>query len=418
MCAMVTDEILLKPYLEHLWRKRWVILFAVVALTGLALGVAWVLPPKYRAVAVIVVPGQGSSGSVGAALSGATSPLSVLHGIARSAAIMRPVATEMGMKLDDLRQAVDVEEDPVFSQLKIVAVTGSKAKSERIVTAVLRQLTDVSSSVSLTIGADQAKELQRALMRKESELLEAQKRFTAFQSVIKNVPDPNNPLINTENLKQLRLVEFDLGRTNEQLKFARETAKKLGQSAGEIPAGIPNLDYWRNQVVQLQFELGLTLVKYGDKNPEVLEKRGQIEAAKKNFAEELSKYMESIDLKIDPRLAELESARIALEWQRDYLRELTRDAPNEALQYARLKAEVDAQTRAADAIRAQLEEAKVTGEVYKQNWTILQNATAEGVAVNKKYPLIGFIGVMSSLIFCVAVTCIAFGWRQGRAERK
>jgi len=408
------DIILLRPYLVHLWTNKWRVLMWSAGLTLLALAIAFLNPAVYRCSAVIVTP-SASTVSVGQALAGTASPLSILHGIGDSAATYMEVSKAAKMPTQDVRDALDFEEEGVFSQLAVVATHRSKAKAELMVKTALDHMRETSSGLSFTMAEQQMTQLESALAKKEQEVLAAQSQFSEFQKSLKTAPDPANPLATTQYLARLQQIESQLGLVRKKLEVARKLAAKPEIKNPDLPSGIPDRDRFRNQIVQLEYQLQVAKIKGGPKNPAVIALERELQLAKQNFQEQVRNYLKSIDSDTDETIANLTGEELGLQWQYEYNKALREAAPEEALEYSRQQDKVNALEAARDGIRKQLEDAKLSSQVYKFVWTVLQQPFVETTPVNKKYGLIALLGFFASLVIVVATFCIRLGTK-GRKD--
>jgi len=402
------DVILLRPYLVHLWTNKWRVLLWSAGLTLMALAVAFLNPAVYRCSAVIVTP-SASTVSVGQALAGTASPLSILHGIGDSAATYMEVSKAAKMPTQDVRDALDFEEEGVFSQLSVVATHKSKAKAELMVKTALDHMRKTSSGLSFTMAEQQMSQLEAALAKKEQEVLVAQSEFSDFQKSLKTAPDPANPLSTTQYLARLQQIESQLGLVRKKLEVARKLASKPEIKNPDLPSGIPDRDRYRNQIVQLEYQLQVAKIKGGPRNPAVIALERELQLAKQNFQDQVRNYLKSIDSDTDETIANLTGEELGLQWQYDYNKALREAAPEEALEYSRQLDKVNALEAARDGIRKQLEDAKLSSQVYKFVWTVLQQPFVETTPVNKKYGLIALLGFFASLVIVVATFCIRLG---------
>jgi septal ring factor EnvC (AmiA/AmiB activator) len=184
------------------------------------------------------------------------------------------------MPTQDVRDALDFEEEGVFSQLSVVATHKSKAKAELMVKTALDHMRRTSSGLSFTMAEQQMSQLEAALAKKEQEVLVAQSEFSDFQKSLKTAPDPANPLSTTQYLARLQQIESQLGLVRKKLEVARKLASKPEIKNPDLPSGIPDRDRYRNQIVQLEYQLQVAKIKGGPRNPAVIALERELQLAK------------------------------------------------------------------------------------------------------------------------------------------
>jgi hypothetical protein len=265
------------------------------------------------------------------------------------------------------------------------------------------------------MAEQQMSQLESALAKKEQEVLAAHSEFSDFQKSLKTAPDPANPLATTQYLARLQQIESQLGLVRKKLEVARKLAAKPEIKNPELPSGIPDRDRFRNQIVQLEYQLQVAKIKGGPKDPAVVALEQELQVAKRNFQDQVRNYLKSIDSDTDETIAILTGEELGLQWQYDYNKALREAAPEEALEYSRQQDKVNALETARDGIRKQLEDAKLSSQVYKFVWTVLQQPYVETTPVNKKYGLIALLGFFASLVIVVTAFCIRMGTK-GRKD--
>ncbi|MDX2065974.1 MAG: Wzz/FepE/Etk N-terminal domain-containing protein [Fimbriimonadaceae bacterium] len=411
------DEVVIGPYLEFLWKRWYTVAAGALLFLVTVLAIVYVMPAQYRASAIIVTP-TSKSVSLGQQLAGQTSPTAILQGIGTSTPLMRSVGKKNGMKLSDTRSAVHFEQDPVFGQLEISAVTGNKTKSLALVTDMLEELRAISAKLSLTMAEESTKQLSTALERKKRELADAEEELQRLQRSMKTSPDASNPLVATSYTSRLRGLELELGTVNERLSQARKYAENVSQAPVSMPTGNQVQENFRRRVMQLEYDLQVALTRYGDEAPEVQQLRRTIEVARKAYVTEMARQLQAVNQSLDTNLVGLEAQKAALEWSIDYVTELSRTAPEESLKFARALREVNSQQSALNTIRQQYEEAALQSEFYKYVWTVLQEPLAEETPTNKKYQLVAGIAAVGGLVLSIIAHCLFLGRKRGVALRK
>jgi uncharacterized protein involved in exopolysaccharide biosynthesis len=400
----VNDEILLRPYVEFLWARRWAILGWVALLTAASLLVTFLVPPKYRAHAALVIPSPGETTGVARALAGASSPLTILHGLARSHAVNAKVAREVGIPLDEFRRMVDYGEEPAFSQLRIQATHGSREKALAMATLALRETMSLATRVNMSIGDGQLGDLERALTERQRAVRQAEEDLEQFQKTLKTAP-PASGSVNVDYLAGLRSAELELGQAERAFELAKARAEQVAGTDVNVPTGNPTRDRFRDQIIEKEYALAVALTRFGDEAPQVEALRREVEVAKRQFEQEAEKYAQSVDQNADAELARLDAARQVAQWKVDYYRRQNSLAPREAIELARRVREVSARQTAEAQVREQLDEARLTAEVYRMEFTVLQDPYTEGAPVNKKYGLVATLAASISLITVIAAYC-------------
>lgn len=408
------DEILLRPYVEYVWAKKFRLILWSLMCAAIALAVAYFQKPLYRAHATVVIPAAGQTSGLGAIASGVSSPLTILNGIVRSEGIRQAVSQDTKIKQGELRTMIDTAEDPQFSQLQIIVIDGKKARAKLVLDSLMRHLTRITADLTLTINQATAKELANALAAKEVEIAKAQDELNQLQARFKTVPSADKPLYINNLQAEVKQLEFELEVAKRRLDTAREAARKLGNSDYTLPTGDPIRDKYRNQIVELEYQLQIALTRFGPDAPEVQRARREVEVAKRQFRDEMALYINSIDLDVNKEIIQQEAGVAVLEWQLEARRDQLAAAPEEAKSFSRKQRELEALIAAAGKIREEYAAVRLKGDVYPFAWTVLEQPSVQDGPVNKKYLTVGLLGFVIGLMGTVMIYCFQVANRPGR----
>lgn len=375
-----------------------------------------VIPKKYEAKATLLLTDTDKGGGLGAALAGIggglgggnqADPLEILFGELQSHSALSLISAETGFTEHDLSMPalLDVKPQGMINQLEITANTGNPEKSKGIVASAIKALAKVDSEVAVTSSQREAKYAKEAWLKKMDELQNAQLRLRQFEEASKTAPDPTSPFGSQQMLLESRKLDAQLEVTTKQLDAIRSKAVETTQGALDLPTGMPGLQTFHDQILQLETNLKLSRIQLGDRSPAVLALEQQLAVTKRQLNQEVTKYLSTIHSSLRPDLADLEVQKLVLTWQKQVAGRFAKVAPKEAEQAANLWREVDTLNLVVSQLRAQYESAVVKAEVDKVKWTVLDKPYVRGVS-NKNFVLNGLIGLFAGLL--VGVMLVTF----------
>ncbi|MFN3728935.1 MAG: GumC family protein [Fimbriimonadaceae bacterium] len=393
----------LSVYLNHVWRDKFKVAMVGVVFAVIALLYTFFIPAEYRSVSVLLLP-PSQGGSAGSLLSmftgsaGTANPVVTLQGVAMSRTTLEAVSKKEGIPLAKVRDMVSVVPSIDSNQLGLTVVSQNRDQALRVCEALLASLTRINQDTNVSINQLKAKALQDAVNAKQRELEAAQDRLVDFQRTTLTAPSPIGDTTGATMLARLRDVELELGKVQEQIRVARDTAQGQSQVAVSLPTGIAESEKWRNKLVELEASKRLLLQSKGPADPAVVKLEREIEETRVIAAEQIAKYVRSVNENVEGSLAGLVGQEQVLIWQRDYLRNLANLAPQEAAELQRLVAEVITQQEILRGIRVNYEQARVDAEVEPVNWTVLVPPYADPVPTNKNYRLNAIFGFVLGVL--------------------
>lgn len=388
---MTSDELTVSDLLLLMWERKGTVLVVAVLGALLGFGVTTYLPARWESRASLLLPLPDTGGSAGGnpltALigGGSASPLDILEGVLTSRKAIERIASKSGYDPEKLEDALKVRADSPKNQLNIVIEDEKPDRGRKVLAEAISALDLMTKDLGLSVASRTKKELEIALVGKQTELKAAVGRLTAFQRVAKTVPDPTTPYSAAGYLKAYSDAKIDLGKVEKSLAVARTQAGIAGSAPVELPTGSPEKDVWHDKLVEKETELQLARVHFGEKAPEVVTLREQVEVLRGRIRTEMARKLQAVNSQVDERIASLEANRQLLVWQVDVLKSLADKAPGEAAELMKLQGEVTTLTTVLGELRAQYEKVKIDADVDKVRWSILEDPYTVKPAVNKRF---------------------------------
>jgi len=397
---------------ETIRRFRYPIML-VGALCGLA---AYIytkrLTPVWLARVEIAVPSQGGGlGEVGALLSlSQDSPLQYLRGLFEARATRQELARTAKAKFN--RPNANVPEiDKIFaakamvdtSQLILEVRHENKDFGIGLLNAATTYVKNLDEQTASQVAVKKFNAYEKALNEKTSELQSAQDALQKFTETAKTAPDPLNPFSGGSYKVRLQEIELKLGAVEEAIRTLKSQAQKSARGAATIPTDLPGAATWRQQLIDLELQLRIAEKEYSQTSPIVQSIRNKIDAAKKQFAEEVSKSLRSVEQEAYPGLTEPIVEREALIYQRDYLREMAAKAPTETRIMQDLMNAVKTKETVVQELKRQAEISSVEANVNRINWALLGEPYIVDEPVNKRAFQNGLVAGIGGLFLGVAI---------------
>jgi uncharacterized protein involved in exopolysaccharide biosynthesis len=396
----------LRPFFTFVWKAKLPIALVGLLLAGLNLLVTIVSPAVWRASVVILLPlptGGGSISSASSILGSDADPLAILQGIIQSYPAQKYVSEKTGLSMGEVMSKIAVTTDGPKQQVMISYDDTRKKFGLGVVQSTLDVLTELSGKTDVSQAATQAKYYEAAVKQKAKDLKTAEDKVLAFQQSTITAPDPSSPFSGSGYTRRLRDLEFDLKSTVQQIEVAKKEAEKQGKSSVDVPTAMQSSIRWRSRIVELQYNLSVAETKLGPLAPEVVALRKQIDVTRQRLQNEITKELTSINKNLDPAVALLESKRLLLEYQREYLVKMSNIAPREAVDFQRLVREALAQADLYKDIRTRYETARIQAQVERAKWSVLAEPYIQPGPTNKAYvrnTLLGFlVGIVGAAAF-------------------
>lgn len=379
------------------------------------------LTPVWLARTEIAVPTGGSSlGDVGALLSiGQDSPLQYLRGLFEARATRQELARTATEKFNRKTNVPDI--DKIFaakamvdtSQLILEVRHEDKTFAIGILNAATTYVRSLDEKTASLVAVKKFNAYDKALAEKMKELAEAQAALQKFSETAKTVPDPLNPFSGSNYRARFQEIELKLGSVETAISTLKDQARRSAQGARNFPTELPGAQKWREILVNLEYQLRIAETTHSPTSAKVQDIKNQIEATKKQFADEVSKSLRSVEQNAFPGLTELIVERESLIYQRDYLKEMSDKAPSEARIMQDLMREVQIKEAVVQDLRKQSEIASVEAEVKRIQWAMLGEPYVADEPINKKAFQNGVISTLGGCVVGIAFFFV-FGRRPAR----
>lgn len=366
---------------------------------GLGVGLAWVyttvIPPTYLAQSTLLVNVPEAERL--SAMTESLSPVMILSGVARSNQTAQAVATHTGLPRHHVMGSLVVEADVMKSQLILSAQHGDRAKALGIVSAALQEMKRLARDVDYSVASKQAVALSKAIELRQKDLAEAERRVLEFQKAMTTVSDPTDLTASAEYATTLKTLEMELGATERALA----SAKSALSSASKYPASIgdlPTLQPIKQALLDKEAKVLAARKSLTPTNPDRMRLESELQAARESYEQEVANALRSSELGLSSTVITLEAKRVTLQWQRDFWRTQTANAPEEAMILVRLTGEVIALEVTLRHLTAQLEEVNLRQAVDRFSWTSLSAPEILPIPINKNYSLNLVLGGMLGLL--------------------
>ncbi len=380
-------------------RYRVPILLGAVLFGGGGVLKSWREPPRFGARAVVfTLPDRGDAAvSLLIGRDNATA-LQMMKGVIQTETATKAIMAESGIKRNIVEDKLDLKVDGLTKQLAIQCDALSSADNMKLVTAAYHALQRETRKLMTTAAGAQAKEYENVLKQRERELQDAIDALVKFAKNMKTGPDARFFI---ENLRQL---EAQQGSVSKQLEEVMSKARQSADEALKLPTSLPNIEPLRQRVLNKRYDLLVAKQTFGDESPRVTALTKELRVAEAEVQKEVQKYIQSINLNIDPATATLASQKYVLDWQLAEAKRVAADAPAEAARYAQLQTEIDIRGDIVKAIRTKWEEAKVGAVSQDIKWSTLDAPYQDSDPSNKKYSSTfmkyGVLGLVAMFMIC------------------
>lgn len=303
----------LRDVLDVLVRRRRVLLVVFVACLVGALGATFLLPPRYRASATVVLDRSGGTATLFPELAAVSAQtyLDTLAEVARS----RSVA-ERAVRL--LGASTDGREDPVERlqrDLRVTRVRGADMirvevtdRSPEEAARRAQAVTDAFLAFLLEGRRTQAKAtrefIEQQLEKVSADLRAAEDSLLRFKLAHGEVSLPEETRIRLEKLAELeaQLVAAQTERraAEAQRDRATEELRRRDQVTPSTWVASPLIQSLRQQLAGLEIQLAGLLEKFTERHPDVVATRAQIAETQRRLEEELRRSLLAQTYTVDP----------------------------------------------------------------------------------------------------------------------
>lgn len=385
-------------------------IFAACIAAGVAilLGYMALKPPAWRAEASLLLPFQEgdapTGGGAAALLLRQADPLSILRGILVSRASLDRISKDTGLPYKTLEDQLKTSISTDANQLNLSMRVNDKEQGVKVLNSAIKALSDLSKSSTISVASRQAELLWETITKREKELNQAEKDLLDFTKTARTAPDPASPLSSASAVRRLRENELALTSARKQLEVERAEQKRRAIPAATLPTGIPEIEDWRKKLGEAQFQLRAAQGQLGDKNPQVVRLRYNVDAARAALQKAVQAHLQAADQSLSVELANLESRVLVLESENKVLKEISDAAPAEAATLGRLSRRVTALTESLQALRIQYDTAATRAEVDRVRWSLLVPPYVDDRPVNKSLTLhVGAGTALGTLLGAVVV---------------
>ena len=377
-----------------------------LAILGGVLGWAYttLVPAVYLAKATLLVPTIESKANP----LGAFSPLNMLRGLVASIELQNRVSKEVGVPRRTVESMLDSKAELNKNQLELTSTSRSKDAAIRVLQSANKHLGDIAREAGLGTAGRQANILKRAIEEREKELDIAMDKLADYQRKANIGVDPTNPASALYYKAQLQDAQTKLGAVESELAVRRSQAQEATGTPdcrGGLPGNLPDGD----ALLQADFSYEPARRQYGDANPELAQKKEELESARRRFENEVAQRFRAAAEGLDSEIAGLEARKAMLSTQRDFWQRLSQNAPLQAVELMKLNYEVEAISAVLKGLRDSYDDAIQGASVESVNWTVLSQPRLQANPINKNFGMNIFLGVMVGLFIGGAVSIVKFG---------
>ena len=377
-----------------------------LAILGGVLGWAYttLVPAVYLAKATLLVPTIESKANP----LGAFSPLNMLRGLVASIELQNRVSKEVGVPRRTVESMLDSKAELNKNQLELTSTSRSKDAAIRVLQSANKHLGDIASEAGLGTAGRQANILKRAIEEREKELDIAMDKLADYQRKANIGVDPTNPASALYYKAQLQDAQTKLGAVESELAVRRSQAQE-GNRNPDLPSGLTANLPEREALLNAEFAYETARRQYGDANPELAQKKEELESARRRFENEVAQRFRAAAEGLDSEIAGLEARKAMLSTQRDFWQRLSQNAPLQAVELMKLNYEVEAISAVLKGLRDSYDDAIQGASVESVNWTVLSQPRLQANPINKNFGMNIFLGVMVGLFIGGAVSIVKFG---------
>lgn len=387
-----------------------------IAIFGIVFGLtAYIMTkratPVWLARTEIAVPSGGSSlGDVGALLSlSQDSPLQYLRGLFESRATRQELARTATVKFKKETRVPEI--DKMFaakamvdtSQLVLEMRHEDKEFAIGILNAATTYVRSLDEQSASQVAVKKYNAYEDSLREKIGELSKAQDALQDFTETAKTVTDPLNPFSGGTYKARLQEIQLKLGSVEKAIGSLKDQARKSARSAGSFPTDLPGATKWREVLVNLEYQLRIAETTFSPTSARVIDIKKQIEATKKQFADEVASSLRSVEQDSFPGLMELIVERESLLYQKDYLQKMSDKAPSESRLMQELMREVQIKEGVVQELRKQSEISSVEAKVKRINWAMLGDPYVVDEPINKRSFQNGVIAGLGGIVLGMAI---------------
>jgi uncharacterized protein involved in exopolysaccharide biosynthesis len=426
-----------------LWRRKWTIIPIVLVGTLLAGIITPFMPKIYTAKAILIFPSPADSGGLLGAMGALSGQFGGVLGLPSGPGISQDTVTvilesqtvqgEIVREYDLKRHYASSDAQAAMEKLgrrSTIRHTRAGSVEIRVDDQDRKMAADIANSyvsilkafvaknVNLFLSRQKATYLKRALAECEVKLDGAEgdlARYASAHDIISLDAEADALVQEFSNVEtQRRLADAEQQYANTILTATRAALRRIATSPPEaLPAHSPLLQNLRSNLVELNYNLAMARKDRTDEDPQVKELQASIDETMKQARQELGRIATSSTQGTAPEVLDLLAISLgqqaktdALTRARDEMVGMMRGIPQTALEYSRLKREVEVQQKIYATLRSEYEAAKVGQAVEEEPFVVLDRAQPPimhsqprmRVNVAIAFVLSAVIGILAALV--------------------
>lgn len=393
------------------FRPSWAKLIGC-AFGGSVLAIVYVasLAPSYRAEAVIILPGAGTSQvssvaqQLGISIPREGSSIQMFKAILESNSALDFVAQGIGRPAKQVKDVLSLEDDIRANTISLVASDRDKDVALKLLNLRIDALRKINYRVILPSKNSELSNLNQEIARTKGMLKKAENELLAFNREASTSPTVVSgtsvvvlPASYKEDAQQLRL---DLSKARREREFLRGKVLDNAKASGTLPTISPVDDKWRTTLSNLDYELEIARQRYLDSSPEVRQILGRKQAAEQSLRRDVQKYVLSAKKGLmDPTdLVKAEAAVVGAEAELSATERLAARAPYDAMRFQQLSRNVAMLTKQLEQLTQLQRQSEMEQSADPNRWEILDAPHVDPNPSNKRYVRFGGLGLLLGAI--------------------
>lgn len=319
------------------------------------------------------------------ALLGDKDDSALYRGVLESFPVQDAVAKATNQDFEDIRKYLHIEPKLPVKQLAVYTIDSDKDRGEKAVKTALGKLTEITRSFGFNKAERTAELLKQVIEENQAKLGQAEAKVLAYTKQMKAPTNPQNPAEVTNMMRKYYDLQAEYEILNKQVQLAKSGVSASVRSALDTPTSIPGLEKWRNQLVQANVELRQAESLYGPDAPEIRALKAKVETLEQAASEEVNRYLKGVGNGVNNSIFELVLNRQLVKWKIDSLKPVVENAPTEAVTLKRLMIEQTLRENILSNLRKQYEEARITQQVDRAKWAVLEPVHTLEKPTNKSF---------------------------------
>ncbi len=306
-------ELSLRDLLDVLLRRRRVILVAFVACLAGAVGGTFLVPPRYRAAATVVLDRAGGTATLFPELAGLSTQtyLDTLAEVARSRSVaeralrlLGPAPDEAGDPVERLQGELRVTRVRGADMIRIEVTHHRPEEAARRAQAVTEAFLAFLLEGRRTQARATREFIEQQLAKVSRDLRSAEDALLRFKLAHGEVSLPEETRIRLEKLAdlsaQLVTTQTERRAAEAQRDRATEELRRRDQITPSTWVASPLIQSLRQQLASLEIQLAGLLEKFTERHPDVVATRAQIAETQRRLEAELRRSLLAQTYTVDP----------------------------------------------------------------------------------------------------------------------